>query len=293
MAVSPGDLTFVTTCKGRLSHLQKSLPRMCAQQGAQVVVVDYACPDEAANWVRANFPQVTVVREQHDTGWVASRARNMGAAAVKTSWIMFIDADMLLDDVFAARVFPSLEPGKYYRAAPWSMQNWGNVICERTPFLKFGGYDEVYRGWSVEDDDLYDALEMQGARRSEFPSVLMSEIDHGNELRTRFHDVSMMTSYRINKIYRQIKLDLAHIIRSPLPLTERQRIFDEVKRRITNLENGARSNGKLIFRIPDLVPSAPPSIPASEARNTRLTRALQYEIILDGDVPGRNDLPSE
>jgi hypothetical protein len=78
--------------------------------------------------------------------------------------------------------------------------------------------------------------------------------------------------------------------RSPLPLTERQRIFNEVKRKITNLENGSSKNGKLKLHIPDLVLSIPPSIPASEARHTRMTRAFQYEILLDGAVPASNNV---
>lgn len=291
MTVAPSDFTFITTCKGRLEHLKQSLPRMCAQNGAKVVVVDYACPDGTADWVRKNFPDVTVAQETDDSGFVIARARNMGALAASTPWIMFIDADMLVAKDFLEQVLPQLHPTKYYRAAPWSRQNWGTAICTRAAYSKTGGYDEVYRGWGVEDDDFYDALEFQGARRAEFPAALLSEVEHTNDLRTKFHEISMMTSFRINMIYRQIKLDLMYNFRSPLPLTERQRIFNEVKRRITNLENGTSKNGKLKLHIPDLVLSVPPSIPASEARHTRMTRAFQYEILLDGAAPSEKNAP--
>ena len=62
-ADSPAPVfSIVTTCKGRLEHLKQSLPRMAAQAGAEVIVVDYDCPDGAGAWVAENFPAVRVVR---------------------------------------------------------------------------------------------------------------------------------------------------------------------------------------------------------------------------------------
>jgi len=37
--------SIVTTCKGRLGNLQQSLPTFVAQAAAEVVVVDYDCPE--------------------------------------------------------------------------------------------------------------------------------------------------------------------------------------------------------------------------------------------------------
>jgi hypothetical protein len=39
-------LSIVTTCKGRLHHLRRSLPGFLAQPDTQVIVVDYDCPED-------------------------------------------------------------------------------------------------------------------------------------------------------------------------------------------------------------------------------------------------------
>ncbi|MBM4221050.1 MAG: hypothetical protein FJ170_03775, partial [Gammaproteobacteria bacterium] len=74
-------LSFITTCKGRLQHLMQTLPKMAAQPGTETIVVDYDCPDNSGDWVAANFPAVRVVRVKDQPIFVASRARNLGAAA--------------------------------------------------------------------------------------------------------------------------------------------------------------------------------------------------------------------
>ena len=48
--------SIVTTCKGRLEHLQRSLPSFAAQSGAEVVVVDYDCPDGTGIGLQRTFP---------------------------------------------------------------------------------------------------------------------------------------------------------------------------------------------------------------------------------------------
>ena len=37
--------SIVTTCKGRLGNLKQSLPTFVAEAAAEVVVVDYDCPE--------------------------------------------------------------------------------------------------------------------------------------------------------------------------------------------------------------------------------------------------------
>ena len=86
-------ITFVTTCRGRLRHLRETLPTFVRQPDAAVVVVDYSCPEACGDWVEANFPHVEVVRSPDSPRFELSRARNLGAARVRSPWICFIDAD--------------------------------------------------------------------------------------------------------------------------------------------------------------------------------------------------------
>jgi len=291
MTTSPGDVTFITTCKGRLEHLKQSLPRMCAHEGAQVIVVDYACPDGTADWVAANFPFVKVIRETSEASFVLSRARNIGAAAATTPWIMFLDADMLLADSFLDQILPRLNPVHYYRAAPQSRQNWGSVICTREKYLQSGGYDEVYRGWGTEDDDFYDALEWHGAMRADYPAELLSEVTHDDALRTRFHGMSMITSHRINQCYRKVKYDLMGVLRTQLPQNERQILYEKMKVTVAALESGQHKSANLKFNVPVMALGLPPGISAATAGATRMEQALHYSISLMGMQPPRSDQP--
>ena len=54
-------LSIVTTCKGRLHHLRRSLPRFLAQPNTEVIVVDYDCPDGTSDVVAREFPAARVV----------------------------------------------------------------------------------------------------------------------------------------------------------------------------------------------------------------------------------------
>jgi hypothetical protein len=289
MAESPGDFTFITTCKGRLEHLKQSLPRMCAQIGAKVIVVDYACPDGTADWVKANFPLVTAMRETTDGAFILSRARNIGAAAASTPWIMFLDADMLVAENFLDKILSGLNRDHYYRATPQSRQNWGSVICTREKYLQAGGYDEVYRGWGTEDDDFYDALEWHGATRADFPAELVLEVAHDDALRTRFHGMSMVTSHRINQCYRKVKYDLMGILRTQLPQSERQGLYEQLRTAVIALEGGARQSVMLKFSLPVLALGLPPGMTAATASVTRMEQALHYSISLMGLQPPRSD----
>jgi hypothetical protein len=285
VAASPGDLTFVTTCKGRLSHLRQSLPRICAQRGTKAVVVDYGCPDGAANWVGANFPDVTLVREEREAGWSASRARNLGAAAVTTPWIMFVDADILLAEEFSARVLPTLDATSYYCVDPQTPQNWGTVICPRERFVQAGGYDEIYRGWGSEDDDLYEALEWYGAKRGGFPAELLTEVDHSDELRNRFHSVPITTAHRINQTYRRIKFDIMAIMRETIVQEERQRLYDQVRRAVALLEKGTQNEVELEMHLPPIVSKPPRDMDIMVEGVTRLSRTLRYSLARGRVIP--------
>src|SRR5574343_1128333 len=106
---------FVTTCKGRLHHLQQTLPLIVAEAPDEIVVVDYGCPQGSGDWVEANYPQVKVVRVTDDDGFRLARARNLGAAACSAPWICFIDADIRVGSGFVAWMRANARQRHYYR----------------------------------------------------------------------------------------------------------------------------------------------------------------------------------
>src|SRR5262245_41343728 len=127
-------LCFVTVSMGRLSFLQQTLGRMVNQPDSRTVVVDYSCPDRTGDWVESNYPDVAVVRMPGHSTFQPAVARNAGARADGTTWLCFIDADVILDENFAEQVLPTLRPRHFYRANPSDAGTWGTFICSREDF---------------------------------------------------------------------------------------------------------------------------------------------------------------
>ena len=224
-------LTVVLTCKGRLGHLQQSLPLLARQDGLAIVMVDYGCPDRSGDWVAQHYPQVQVVHGPAGTHFNIAQARNLGAAQARTAWLAFVDADTLVGASFAQDLAGQLEDGCFLQPDPCPHELSGLVVCQREDFLRIGGYDEVFRGWGAEDRDLYARLERLGCRRRPFAAGGLRAIAHDDAQRTRFHAVAdRFVSLRINGMYFQIKHDLARLSGlTDLPEQDRRALYEQVR----------------------------------------------------------------
>ena len=118
------DICFITTCKGRLAHLQETLGTVVSQPGTSCVVVDYSCPDACGAWVERTFPDVKVVRVSDRKHFHASDARNIGVGVADTPWLCFVDADIKLDPSFTETVRPLLEENRFYCAVPTEFRRY-------------------------------------------------------------------------------------------------------------------------------------------------------------------------
>jgi glycosyltransferase involved in cell wall biosynthesis len=248
------DLTFVTTCMGRLAALQQSLRPMLVQ-GVTCVVVDYSCPEGSGDWVEAAHPSAQVVRVLGQARFNASAARNIGAHQVAAQWICFVDSDVVLDPCFAESVFPMLAPGGYYRAFSTDRGLGGTFICSRADFERLGGYDEMYRCWGEEDNDLYDALQFVGLESRELPERLLTHLAHDDDARTRYYPVTdRVLGHAVNRVYRILKWDVARLRRELLDEGTRRGLYEKVSEVVTaSIRTG--KPGDLAVRLPDgLVP---------------------------------------
>lgn len=282
------SITYITTCKGRLEHLRQSLPRVAAQPQVQVIVVDYDCPDGSGQWVKDNFPQVRVVRIDDDPGFLLTRARNAGGQAADTPWLAFFDADILLADDFFRTASENLVSGHYYRADPPSIQTWGSVVCERDIFLKVGGYDPVFRGWGGEDDDFYSMLEFAGCRRGVMDGHRLSEIDHGDDARTRFQADAKLASHQRNQVYRMVKLDVMRMSGGYLPLALREQIYEQIRSRLEARGKTGQHSLEIRIRLPETVVQHPLSAEDPKRRPvTQVERSLSYSLSWNFDVAAR------
>jgi hypothetical protein len=280
--MSASTLTYITTCKGRLDHLRQTLPRVAAQPGVSIVVVDYDCPQQSGRWVKENVPEARVVHVEGAPVFSAAMARNAGGHAAVTPWLAFFDADILVGDGFFAGVSRALSSGHYYRPKPITWQTWGSVICERNAFLKVGGYDTVYEGWGGEDDDFLDLLEFAGIRGSSVDGRGLSEIPHPDEMRTRYHSDGKIRAHQRNQIYRRAKFDVMRLGRSFLPLALRQQIYTQIKTRLAEHHAGKRLNMEMELTLPKSTIEYPlTEETAGQRAFTHVTQKMLYSINWD------------
>jgi glycosyltransferase involved in cell wall biosynthesis len=243
-------LCLITTCKGRLAHLQQSLPAAAAQPSSSCLVVDYSCPESCGDWVERHYPAVQVVRVPGQPGFNISQARNVGAAAANAPWLCFFDADVVLSPQFVESILPGLTEGRFYVAQPRKQGLTGTMVCSRSDFAQVGGYDEVYAGWGDEDVDLYDHFLMRGLKQGSFPQHLLGLIEHGDDLRLRFQAVPLLPiSHARNMLYRLAKFDLMRLLGRELSEPERRGLHAEASQSVqASMENLQETQWRIQFR---------------------------------------------
>ena len=241
-------IASVTICKGRLHHLRQTLPLLVALGTSEVIVVDYGCPDRSGDWVEANFPGVTVVRVTDDPGFSISRARNIGASQASADWLLFVDADIFAAAGWHGWMQDQLQPGNFYRRALVEgirdSDTHGTAICARADLAAMGGYDEVYRGWGGEDDDLYQRLILMGVAEREYPAGFVTAIKHGDEERSGWSGLSCMKDVvDLVACYLLAKIETMKVlgITGDLPFDLRVQYMEHTRRELTRWLSENRS----------------------------------------------------
>lgn len=223
-------VSFVTTCMGRLAHLQRALPTWLVQPDAEIIVVDFSCPDRSGDWVAAEHPGVRVARVQGRRHFNLSAARNAGAAVASGRWLCFLDADILLAPDFGAAVFPQLEEGTYWRSEGGTTDLMGTVLVPRDAFTALDGYDEALEGWGNEDGDFYKRLRWRGVARRTYPHALMASIPHGDDQRVEHAFLrDRGVNWLVNRTYLEAKWNFMRLQERDLTLAERKNLYAHVR----------------------------------------------------------------
>lgn len=233
------SIAFITTCKGRLHHLQETLPLIVAQEPAEIIVVDYGCPQKSGQWVKENYPTVNVVNVEDDPGFCVARARNIGAQHSTSQWLCFIDADIKVSKGWVDWMHRILDPRFFYRASKKDgtrdKETWGTCVCERKAFEFIEGYDEVFNGWGGEDDDLYARLELIGLAEFHYPHQYVSAISHPETERVLYHQIkNRRTQAIVNKLYSAAKHQILFLAGrgKRVPLETRQALMKECTKNV-------------------------------------------------------------
>ncbi|MBK8118115.1 MAG: hypothetical protein IPK39_01915 [Sulfuritalea sp.] len=247
-----GSLSLITTCKGRLHHLRETLPLMVMQAQCGMHCRRLWLSAGTAQWVAANFPQVTVVRINDDPLFNQCRARNLGAIAAETSLFCFVDADIMLAPEFAFCIGRECAERTFLRARPVTMETWGTFACRREDFWRVGGYDEVYEGWGGSPEDLYLRLAAAGCSEKQFPGSLIASIPHGDDGRTaHYANKNRWWQHRINSLYLIAKLDLMKLLGTELPLEQRKALYARANQAIDAARSTAQNQATLEINLED------------------------------------------
>jgi glycosyltransferase involved in cell wall biosynthesis len=203
-------LCAITTCKGRLEHVKQTLPALSALRDCEIVVVDYDCPDGVGDWVRRAYPEVRVVQVADRPLFNISEARNLGAAAAaKSEWLMFVDADVMVAPELRDRIEPLMQPGVFLSPRPRPPELWGALVVAKADFDAIGGYDEAFEGWGWEDFDITERLRLSGLDERTFDGDLLTSLHHADADRIRFHAIAdPVLNGRLNLVYLTVKNDL-------------------------------------------------------------------------------------
>ena len=231
--MTPFTITFVTTCKNRLHHLKETLALLSKQAEKDIVVVDYSCPQNTAQWVSENHPHAKVVQVLSE-GFNISHARNCGAEKITSDFICFIDADVKVKPGFMEWIHENLSPYCFYTLANKTEidpQLWGTTIVPSKALRFVAGYDEIYCGWGGEDDDLYYRLKTAGFYPRAIPPQFLEAIRHGDEERVQFHEIKdKYYQHYINRMYSTAKKQVMSFYRAEgeLPYEIRKKIYDVI-----------------------------------------------------------------
>ncbi len=187
--------------------------------------------------------------------------------------MLFVDSDVFLEEDLGSWIVNHARTDQFYTVRDRRQSDLcGTVICGKAEFDRIGGYDEVFRGWGEEDNDLYERFSTSGLTSNFLPDHALRSIQHGDELRMLGkQDPSGYTNRRqaivLGRMYRIIKMDLQRLLLRQLSFGERKKIFDEIQ----NKNHRALSDGQSGFRLVLTVPPEP-------ARNRRVNckRTLVY-----------------
>jgi glycosyltransferase involved in cell wall biosynthesis len=258
------SFSIITTCKGRLEHLKQSLPRMLAQEGAEVIVVDWSCPEGTADVVERDYPGARTVRVEGETGFSNWRARNRGAAVATGQFLLFCDADTILADgaiEVIAKVLPARSFGFFSRRSSEQFNKKGERLSNNQlrgfhvipaqMFRALGGYDEVLEGYAAGGDtDLEERLLRRGFKGHKLGEEIVGEvIEHDNEARFTHHADPIAVSYAAGLLYRRAKLALlGSLNKGNLPLKVRRHLYATARTAAGDIAKG-KNTAKLTVKF--------------------------------------------
>jgi hypothetical protein len=206
------------------------------QDDTEVIVVDYSCPEGSGDWVMKNWPGAKVVQVPGQEYFRANHARNVGAAAAQSPFLVFLDADSLVSNDFVLHINRALEGGVFLRLRhPHGNDLNGACIVSAESYRAVQGYDEVIEGYGGEEQEFYWRLRKIGLKSKYLPAQgLCDPIRHDNASRITYQpEKNMHKAFLQVRGYRLCKEALLGVVFAPeLSVVHRKELWHTVQRAI-------------------------------------------------------------
>ncbi len=245
--------SIVTTCKGRLLNLKRTLPEFLKQENAEVIVVDYDCPDGTPAYVAQFHPDAKVVSVVNKPMFNAAHARNLGAAQAEGEFLIFLDADVVIAEHFVTYINHRINNKSFALFGPPAQNSLrGSCVVSRREFESIGGYDELLGGYDGEDLDLYMRLKFVGNKRVMLePSIVLAVIEQIAEERERFRAPDIKKQFLRGQLYISAKEMVMSVQGTPvLEMDFRKKLLAQIDQNLPALYNGEK-DFLLEINLPD------------------------------------------
>lgn len=216
-------IAFCTTCKGRVGHLERTLPKNLADNAdyanAVFIVVDYNSPDHLLDYLRASHREhiesgrLRVFSYKGKHPFRMAHAKNMAhrlGIMAGADVLVNMDADNFTGPGFAHYISEQFQREDIFLWARMIQQGEhrtargisGRIAVSSRAFLNVGGYDERFETWSPDDKDFNTRLRRLGYEGREIDRQYTLAILHTDSMRFREyrHAVEQAEDYHIDKV---------------------------------------------------------------------------------------------
>jgi sulfotransferase family protein/glycosyl transferase family 7 (putative galactosyltransferase) len=194
------NVFFCTTCKGRTSHIEQTLPaNLHDNPKARIVLVNYNSPDHLDDFIKKNHScavalgRLSVYRFTEPGPFRMAHAKNLAhrlAIEEGADILVNVDADNYAGEGFDEYAAAELADGKSFLWAHMKKGQMrrgisGRIAVTKDAFLLAGGYDEVFHEWGPDDKDFNTRLRRLGFSAKEIDPRFLTAVNHNDKMRFR------------------------------------------------------------------------------------------------------------
>jgi glycosyltransferase involved in cell wall biosynthesis len=182
--------SIIVTCKGRLHHLQQTIPYLISQIcdfNYEIIVVDYGDPDGCFEWCKSkSFPKVKSIKVLDNVEiFNLARARNCGAKIATGEIFCFVDADIIIKEGWLADVVSKASDNKLVRRVGNRSIGGTCAVPARIYYLVRGYNEALCNGWGHEENDFYSRCK-HFCHETKYNINNISYINHSEHESTKF-----------------------------------------------------------------------------------------------------------